>query len=346
MSNRRFASTAAVAALGVFLLASSAAGQASAPAAANTTKAAKAWTPARATDGHADLQGYWTNNTITPLERPKGLGAKEFYTEAELSDLMKKEKNRVSSNEEDGRPTEPGTDADVHYDFSQFQLDRGQTKEVWNRRTSQIVGEKGTVPAILPEARKRNAEAAALNKGHEFDGPENRPLSARCIVLGQESVPMLPGGYNNNLQIVQGAGAVAIMHEMDHSVRVIPTDGRPHPSADIKQWRGDSRGHWEGNTLVVDSTNFTARNPFRGSGDKLHVVERFTPVDADTILYRFTVEDPETWDQPWTAETAWSRVDGPIYEFACHEGNYGLRNTLHGARVAEEDAAAAKKAGK
>jgi hypothetical protein len=331
--------------MGVFLLASSAAGQASAPAAANTAKTTKAWTPPRTIDGQPKLEGFWTNNTVTPLERPKGLGAKEFYTQAELADLMKKEKNRVSANEEDGRPTEPGTDADVHYDFSQFQLDRGQTKEVWNTRTSQIVGEKGTVPALLPEARKRNAEIAAKNKGHEFDGPENRPLSARCIVLGQESVPMLPGGYNNQLQIVQGKGVVAIMHEMDHSVRIIPTDGSPHPPADVHQWKGDSRGHWEGNTLVVDSTNFTARNPFRGSGDKLHVVERFTPVDADTILYRFTVEDPETWDQPWTAETAWSKVDGPIYEFACHEGNYGLRNTLRGARVAEQEAAA-KQAGK
>jgi hypothetical protein len=209
-------------------------------------------------------------------------------------------------------------------------------------RTSLIVGEKGTVPAMLPEARKRNADVAAKNRGHEFDAVENRPLSSRCIVMGQESVPMLPGGYNNNLQIFQGAGYVAIMHEMNHSVRVIPIDGRPHPAESIRQYKGDSIGHYEGNTLVVDSTNFTARNPFRGSGDKLHVVERFTPVDAGTILYRFTVEDPETWDQPWTGEVAWSRTEGPIYEFACHEANYGLRNTMHGARVAEEDAAAAK----
>lgn len=339
MSHRLFASTAlALAAMFLLLAQTPAAGQ-TAPA-ANAGGNTKAYVPPKTPDGHADLQGFWTNNTITPLERPKGLGSKEFYTEAELADLQKKEKNRLAANEEDGRPTEPGTDADVHYDFSQYALDRGQTKLAWNLRTSQIVGETGTIPAMLPEARKRNAAVAALNKGHEFDGPENRPLSARCIVMGQESVPMLPGGYNNNLQIVQGTGAVAIMHEMDHSVRVIPTDGKPHPPASIKQWRGDSRGHWEGNTLVVDTTNFTARNPFRGSGDKLHVVERFTPIDKDTILYRFTVEDPETWDQPWTAETAWSRTDGPIYEFACNEGNYGLRNTLRGARVAEEDAAA------
>ena len=156
---------------------------------------------------------------------------------------------------------------------------------------------------------------------------------------------MLSGGYNNNLQTVQAAGVVSILNEMNHSVRVIPIDARPHLPAGVRQFRGDSTGHWEANTLVVDSSNFTARNPFHGSGDKLHVVERFTRVDADTVLYRFTVDDPETWDRPWTAETAWSKVDGPIFEYACHEGNYSLRNTLHGARVAEEEAAA-KKAGK
>ncbi|HUI81860.1 MAG TPA: hypothetical protein VLY24_28260 [Bryobacteraceae bacterium] len=314
----------------------------SVPAAGQSAQSGKAYTPAHTPDGQPDLQGFWTNNTITPMERPKGLGAKEFYTEEELNDLIKHEKNRVALNEEEGRPTEPGTDADVHYDFSQFGLDRGQTKEVWNRRTSLIIGSEGTIPTMLPEARKRNAAIAAMNRGHEFDGPENRPLSARCIVLGQESIPMLPGGYNNNLEIVQSKGYVAIMHEMNHSVRIIPTDGSPHPPAAIREWRGDSRGHWEGNSLVIDVANFDPRNPFRGSGAKLHVVERFTAVDKDTMLYRFTVEDPETWDKPWTGELAWSRVEGPIYEFACNEGNYGLRNTLHGARVAEE--AAAKKA--
>jgi hypothetical protein len=314
------------------------------PLAGQTGSPEKAWVPARTPDGQPNLQGYWTNNTITPLERPKGLGAKEFYTEAELADLIKREQNRVQTNEAEGRPTEPGTDADVHYDFSQFGLDPGQTRQSWNRRTSLIVGPEGTIPPMLPAAKKRNAEAAANNKGHEFDGPENRPLSARCILLAQESVPMLSGGYNNNLQIVQTAGYVAVLHEMNHSVRIIPLNGRPHPSPEIHLWRGDSIGHWEGNTLVVDTTNFTAKNPFHGSGDKLHVVERFTPVSADTILYRFTVDDSETWDKPWTAEAAWSRVQGPIYEFACNEGNYGLRNTLDGARVAEAEAA--KKAGK
>jgi hypothetical protein len=315
------------------------------PLVAQTAPAGKAFVPSRTVDGQPDLQGYWTNNTTTPLERPKGLGTKEYYTEAELTELVKKEQNRVQTNEEEGRPTEPGTDADVHYDFSQFGLDPGQTRQSWNRRTSLIVGPEGTLPTMLPEARKRNAEIAAKNRGHEFDGPENRPLSARCIVLGQESVPMLSGGYNNNLQIVQTKDYVTILHEMNHSVRVVPLDGRPHADPQVRQWRGDSRGHFDGSTLVVDTTNFTGRNPFRGSGDKLHVVERFTPVSADTILYQFTVDDPETWDKPWSGEAAWSRVDGPIYEFACNEANYGLRNTLDGARVAEAEAAS-KQAGK
>jgi len=130
---------------------------------------------------------------------------------------------------------------------------------------------------------------------------------------------------------------------MNHSVRIIPTDGQPHLPPSVHQWRGDSRGHWEGDTLVVDVTNFTANNPFRGSGEKLHLVERYTRVDENAILYRFTVEDPETWDKPWTAELAMAQEKGPIYEFACNEGNYALANTLHGARVTEADGAKAAK---
>jgi hypothetical protein len=309
------------------------------PATAKTVKPAKPWTTPRTPDGVPDFQGYWTNNTLTPLERPKGLGAKEFYTDQEMAEAQKKERARLALNVVEGRPTEQGTADDVHYDFAQFGLDKAQSSEVWDKRTSLIVGATGTIPAQLPEARKRNADIAAKNRGHEFDGPENRPLSARCIIMGYDAVPMLPAGYNNNLQIVQGQGFVTILHEMNHSARLIPTDMQPHAPSPIGLWRGDSRGHWEGDTLVVDVTNFNDRNPFRGSSDKLHVVERFTRVDADTILYRFTVQDPGTWDQPWTAELAMSKTTGPIYEFGCHEGNYGLANTLSGARVAEAEAA-------
>ena len=304
----------------------------------SSTAAAKSYKTPHTPDGVPDLQGNWTNVTVTPLERSKGLGAKEFYTDEELAANQKQEKERAGQAVL-GRGTEPGTADDVHYDFAQFGLDRAQSGIAWSRRTSLIVGPEGTVPPLLPEARKRAAERGAAARGHEMDGAESRPLSARCIVLGQESVPMLSAGYNNNLQILQGAGYVAILHEMNHSVRIIPTDGRPHAPQGVRQWRGDSRGHWDGDTLVVDTSNFTDRNPFRGSSDKLHVVERFTRVDADTILYRFTVEDPATWDKPWTAEVPWTKVSGPIYEFACHEGNYALANTLRGARVEEEQAA-------
>ncbi len=294
----------------------------------------KAYKVPRTPYGVPDLQGYWTNATVTPLERPKGLGAKEFYTEEEFAAVQLQESTRAAA-AADGRDTEPGTDEDVHYDFAQFGLDRGQHALAWNRRTSMIVGPEGVIPAQIPEAQQRNAAIAAKNRGHEFDGPENRPLAARCVVLNYENVPMFSFGYNNNLQILQGPGYVSIMHEMNHSVRVIPTDGRPHLAPAVPQYRGDSVGHWEGDTLVVDTTNFHPENPVRGSSDKLHVVERFTRIAEDAIRYQFTLEDPLTWDKPWSGETVWTTTIGPIYEFGCHEGNYGLANTLRGARAAE-----------
>ena len=230
MDHRFFASTVAALTAVVMLCAQTPASGQTAPAATKAVKTTvptkKPWAPPRTPDSHADLQGYWTNSTETPLERPKGLGAKEFYTDAELADLMKKDQDRLALNKKEGRPTQPGTNADVHYDYTQYGLDRAQAKLSWNRRTSMILGKQGTLPPMLPEARRRNAEIAAKNREHELEGPENLSLSSRCIVVPQESVPMLPGGYNNNLQIVQGAGVVAIMHEMDHSVRVIPIDGR------------------------------------------------------------------------------------------------------------------------
>jgi hypothetical protein len=231
----------------------------------------------------------------------------------------------------------------VHYDFAQFGLDRGQAKMVWNRRTSLITGPEGTMPPMTPEARKRIAEVAAKNKGHELDGPENRPLGARCLARANVGPPMLPSAYNSNLQIVQGAGSVAIDTEMIHDTRIIPTDGRPHISNGIRLWYGDSVGHWEGNTLVVDTTNFNDQNPFPGA-QNLHVVERLTRVDPDTILYQFTVEDPGMWTKPWSGELPITKIQGQVYEYACHEANYPLANTLRGARVAEQEAA--KKAAK
>jgi hypothetical protein len=344
MNNRCLAWTAALAALAMVavLTPATATGQAVTPAAKAAT-VGKSYTPPRTADGQPDLQGVWTNNTVTPLERPKGLAAKEFYTDAELAEKQKRERERLDLNLEEGRPTEAGTAADVHYDFAQFGLDRSQAKLVWDRRTSIIAGPDGTMPALTPEARKRIAASAAKNKGHELDGPENRPLGARCLARANVGPPMLPAAYNSNLQIVQGAGSVAIETEMIHDTRIIPLDGRPHISSNIRQWYGDSMGHWEGNTLVVDTTNFSDLNPFPGA-QNLHVVERLTRVSPDTILYQFTVEDPGMWTKPWSGELPITKIQGQVYEYACHEANYPLANTLRGARVAEQEAA--KKAAK
>jgi hypothetical protein len=349
VTHRSLASTIALAAaIAVPLIAQTpAAGQAQSTAtktaAAKTTSAAKAWTPPLTPDGKPDLQGVWTNNTVTPLERPKALAGKEFYTEAELMDLRKQERERLTVIEEEGQPLSnhsgiEGADADdVHYDFSQFGLDRAQAKLAWNRRTSMIVGAEGTIPPLTPEARKRLGEMRAKTKGHEFDGPENLTLGTRCIAR-INIVPLLPSAYNSNLQIVQGPGYVAIETEMIHDVRIIPTDGRAHIPGNIRQWYGDPVGHWEGNTLVIDSTNFTDQNPFKGA-QNLHVIERLTRANQDTILYQFTVEDPGMWTKPWSGELPITKIDGQIYEYACHEANVGMADTLRGARVAEAEAA-------
>jgi hypothetical protein len=344
MNYRWFGSVATLAAAGVVLLVAPAfaAGQSSS-ASATTDAGHKGWTPPRTADGQPDLQGVWTNNSVTPLERPKELAAKEFYTEDELRALAKQERERLEKIESEGQPpanhsgVEGAPADDVHYDFSQFGLDRGQSKLAWNRRTSIVVGPEGRIPALTADARARVAEMRAKAKGHEFDGPENFSLGARCIAR-PNVVPLLPTAYNSNLQIVQGAGYVAIETEEIHDVRIIPTDGRPHIAKSIRQWYGDSVGHWEGDTLVIDTTNFTDLSPFPGA-QNVHMIERLTRADKDTILYQFTVEDPGMWTKPWSGELPITKIDGQLYEYACHEANYPLANTLRGARVAEADAA-------
>jgi hypothetical protein len=241
-----------------------------------------------------------------------------------------------------GEEAELGAAAEqtLRYDLSLYGFDLTKATFASTMRTSLIVGPEGKVPPMLPEARQRNAARVAQNKGHEFDSYENRPLSERCILMNQSRLPMMPGANDGNeLQIVQGAGYVTLLHEIDHSTRVIPTNGRPHIPQNIRQWQGDSVGHWEGDTLVIDSTNFTGLTAFRGSGEKLHLVERFTRTAPDTLIYKFTVEDPQTWDKPWTAEIPWKQTQGPVYEWACHEGNSEISTILNGARVAEQDAA-------
>ena len=344
MIRRSLASaTVSAAVIAVLLIAHApASGQATSPppktAPAKATSAAKPWTPSRTPDGKPDLQGIWNTATVTPLERPKALGAKEFYTDEEFAKLSQRiRQGEVGEEAELGAAREN----DLRYDISLYGgFDITKARFASNKRTSLIVGPEGRVPPMLPEAKQRNTERAAKNKGHEFDSYENRPLSERCILMAQEMIPMLPAaGEGNLLQIVQGPGYVTFLHEIDHSTRVIPTDGRAHIPQNIRQWQGDSVGHWEGDTLVVDTTNFTARSAFKGSGEKLHLVERFTRNADDQMTYEFTAEDPTTWAKPWTAEIPMTKTQGPVYEWACHEGNTMISTILRGARVTEEEAA-------
>ena len=309
------------------------------------------WTLSRTPDGQPDLQGYWTNATYTPLERPEHV-TKEFYTEEEYA-ALRTSGTGDGRNAGDHRTTlgrwianpeaapDSGSLADVHYDFSQFGLARTQSTVVETLRTSLITDPPdGRIPPLTTEGESRAADRAEARRqrGGRWDAAENNFLSDRCIIVNA-GPPVLPSGYNNAYQILQGQGYVVILVEMIHDARIIPLDGRPHPASSIRQWMGGSRGHWEGETLVVETTNFTDKTAFRGSSKNLRIVERFTRVADDTILYSFTAEDPSTWTRPWSAEVPMKKRRGPIVEYACHEGNYSMYNALSGARSDEERAA-------
>ena len=292
------------------------------------------WTPPRTADGQPDLQGFWTNSTYAPLERPKNV-TKEFYTKEEAAEMEK----RAAA--EETEQTTPGTVADVHYDFTQFGLDRNQSPHASNLRTSLIVDPpNGTLPPLSADGQKRAAERAEqARRVGRWDSAQSNELDDRCIIFAGAGPPMLPQTYNSNYQILQAPGYVMILFEMAHDVRLIPLDGRPYVPPSIRQWMGDSRGHWEGDTLVVETANFNGKNPLRGSSEHMRVTERFTRVDADMIRYQFTINDESTWTRPWSAELPMRRTVGPLFEHACHEGNRGLYNTLVGARLEEKKAA-------
>jgi hypothetical protein len=286
-------------------------------------------------DGQPDLQGMWSNSTFTPLERPKNV-TKEFYTPEEAVEAVK----RAAAQE--AEQTEPGTVADVHYDFTQFGLDRSQSAMALNLRTSLIFDPAdGRLPPLSAEGQRRAAERAAARKsrGGPHDVVQNEPLGARCILMDRNGPPMLGGAYNNTYQIMQAPGYVMILVEMLHDVRIIPLDGRPHLPSNVRQWTGSYRGRWEGQTLVIETTNLTDKFAFQGASENMRLTERFTRVAEDTLLYQFTVDDPSTWTRSWSAEVPWKKTTGPIFEHACHEGNYGLSNTLAGARAEEKRAA-------
>jgi hypothetical protein len=288
-----------------------------------------------------DIQGIWNFATITPLERPAELAGKEFFTEQEAAQYEKQVLERTNMDRRDG-----GAQADIERAYNDFWWDRG-TKVVKTLRTSLIIDPRnGRIPPLTAAAKERQAARQAANRGHEFDGPENRPLFERCLMLQGAGAPTTPTAYNNNTQIVQTPAFVVIHNEMGHEVRIIPLDRRPHLPQTMRQWKGDSRGHWEGDTLLVETTNFLEKNSFRGSGPHMILTERFRRLDADTLEYRFTVDDPETFTQPWTVEIPLTRTPGPMFEYACHEGNYGMRGVLAGARAQEKGAVEAKKPSK
>jgi hypothetical protein len=323
-----------LAAFGVAFLLSPANG--AEPAAKDVAKAPKNWTVPRTPDGQPDLQGYWTNGSYIPLERPKELGTKEFYTEAEAAALEKKKVDEDHSQAAN----------DIHYDNVIWQGDK-YAKGAPSLRTSIVFDPPdGRIPPLSAEGQKHAEQLKALARDREAAvSAESRSLGERCITWGADGPPLLGSTYNANVQILQNAASVVVLTEMIHSARTIWLDGRPHVSAQIRELAGDSRGHWEGDTLVVDSTNFTNETNFRGppatarqdifSSPQLHVTERFTRVSDDTIVYRFTMDDPGTWTKPWSGETLMHQTKGPIFEYACHEGNYGLTDILAGARAAE-----------
>jgi hypothetical protein len=323
-----------------------------APAAAQTPTKAVAAAPSglpRTADGHPDLQGVWDFRTLTPLERPVELGTKAFFTDEEAAKFEKDEnrrQNRDLSDTERGNVLYP---AGAVSPYNEIWYDRGN-KVVGSKRTSLIVDPpNGRLPPLTPEGQKTAAARAAWQRDNSTgrthaDSWEDRPLQERCILGLNAGPPMTPGPYNNNFQLFQTPDNIVVLTEMVHDARIVPLDGRPHLG--IRQWKGDSRGHWEGDTLVVETTNFRRETSLPGSSASTRLIERFTRTDANTLLYEFTVEDPSMWTRPWTAVIPMSRSDEPMYEFACHEGNYAMAGILGGARAKEREEEAAKKASK
>ena len=303
--------------------------------------AAQSYTPPRTADGQPDLEGIWTNATVTPFERPADLAGKAFFTPQEAAAF---EKRSVAARDADHRGSTPEQDLQSAYNNRWY--DWG-SKVVKTRRTSMIIDSPdGRVPAMTSKGQELS-RAWAARFGKPPAGPEDIGLSERCIVFPTAVPPMVPYAYNNNYRIVQTGGVVAIGIEMVHDMRIILVDDSPHLAPTIRQWLGDSRGHWEGNTLVVDTTNFSDKTrfgPFLSlvADENYHVTERFTRTDADTILYQFTVDDPTIYVRPFSGELTMSRTPGPTYEYACHEGNYAMSGMLSGARADEKKAAGKK----
>ena len=283
---------------------------------------------------HPDLQGVWNFSTITPLERPDRFAGKAVFTDAEA---------RAFEEEADRQRVDPPSERKLG-DVSEFGAGRGYN-QFWRDPGSAVVATKrtslvidpptGRLPPLTPAAEAERK--ARLERATRLDHPEDLNNASRCLIGFNSGPPMIPGAYNNFVQIVQTADHVVVFNEMA-APRIIPIDGprNGRPAGRVRQWLGESRGHWDGQTLVIETKNFTEKAAFMNvAGDNLHLIERFTRLDRNTLLYRFTVSDSTVWTRPWTAELSMTRTDDLIYEFACHEGNYGMVNSLRGARVGE-----------
>ena len=315
------------------------AGQRPATSGAKATTA-KAYKAPRTADGQPDLQGVWNFSTVTPLERPSALGTKDVFSEEEAEEFAKKEAEKA---DHDRNPP-----ADIVGNYNEFWYD-GNKKVVGTKRTSLIIDPPdGRMPPLTAEAQKKAQAIAESRRGvgrHEPTpggwvedlGPGG--LQVRCIMGFNSGPPMTPAAYNQNVQLLQTKTHVVILNEMIHNARIVPIDGRQQSS--IPQWVGHSRGRWEGETLVVETTKFHRETAFQNgrTTKNLHLTEKFTRMDEDSLMYEFTINDPTVWTRPWTAQILMARTDQPMYEYACHEGNYGIEGILGGAKARDEGAA-------
>jgi len=279
-----------------------------------------------------DLEGVWGFATLTPLERPAEFADKPFLTDAEAAGYVRQTIERGNRDRRDG-----GAAADVGRAVNDYWFERGtELSRIDGRPLASLVVDPvdGRVPAFTPAARLKLSARVADAREHPADGPENRSLTERCLAFNA-GPPMLPGPYNNFVKILQYPDHAVIYNEMIHDARVVPLDGRPHAPSAVRLWLGDSRGRWDGDTLVIDTTNFSDKTAFRGSDEHMHLVERLERRDRDTLLYEFTVDDPTVFTRPWTVRLPMKRTDARVYEYACHEANYALMDILRGARFQE-----------
>jgi len=299
------------------------------------------WTAPRTPDGQPDLQGVWANNNITPLERPEAWAGKAELTDEEVAALRIAAANAVGDG--DALFGDQLVLAAIEgIEATSYDPTTGNYNQFWianrdfSNQTSLIIDPPdGQVPDLVPEARERFREAAEYGRAHPADSYTDRPLSERCVTYG---VPRLGAGYNSYYQVFQSKDYVVILHEMNHDARVIPLIGLPHVDDDVRQLHGDSRGHWEGDTLVVETKNFSKVANFRGSSDGLHMIERLTRESPEVLRYEVTLTDSSVWTKPWTVSIPLVYSEEPMFEYACHEGNIGMEGILAGHRAEEREA--------